>query len=452
MLPVSPKTARGPGRGLRFRSPPKLGPKLPPAGLEDRVDLSRARPPEPASEQRLGEVALGLLSLGGVIAGGAAGARLLYQYPTVQTVDISSQELALEAAVYDGNTQGFSDLLVRNSYQVAPERPGQDRLLVNRTIQTQRGDQVIYDGSPVVLISFNGTFAHEPHRIPVMQQLGRELQSQGVNTASEDFKPAELVSRSITTHTGRPTRWSGPAYGVLQDIVRDPELNNNIQILSFPSEELEAFSDGDAWRQTRPVTLAGEIYRTAIGRPRNVEDALRAVREIQSQAREQGKSPTFVVISHSSGGTSAVKFAQRLGDTPLDLVTTIDPVKEAHFAFGEGLVELGKEGWEQGVAYLTDRLAGFRVERHTPTVRSRTQPGTLHTTSNVSEWVNFYQTSDLLGAKMGPQLGIHGSPVVGAENIHVEEAGEGGHGSIALEDSVGARILSELRERVRNAP
>ena len=262
-------------------------------------------------------------------------------------------------------------------------------------------------------------------------------------------KLLNIVGRSIESATGKESRWSGLHHGVLQSIVRDPQLNQNVQILTFPSEELEVLADKQAWREFGPIGFTRQVYDTATDRPANVEAAVRAVIEIQQQAREQGRDPKFVLLSHSSGGASSVKFVERMRgsvgeDVQIELAASIDPVKEAHFAVGEALRELGKEGLERAVQFLSGRNGS-----HTPTIRSRRQPRTLHTAGNVSEWVNFYQTADILGVKAGPQLGIQGSPVNGAENVVVNGLGAGGHGSIAIDGGVLDRIMSEIRERTQ---
>jgi hypothetical protein len=292
-----------------------------------------------------------------------------------------------------------------------------------------------------------------------MQQLTRDLQADGYDTSSNAFSPALLTSQAISNQTGEGTRWSGLGYGVLQDMMKDSELNNNVQVLSFPSEEIEALESSDAWKDVRPTSLARQIKRSVSGRPRGVDAAVQAVRDIQAQAAEQGKDPIFVVVSHSSGGRSAVKFAERLKDvrdpqtgrgTELDLAFTVDPVKEAHFAVLEAGKELGEEGLERGISAVTDYFFGVRFSLKEPTVRSRSQPKSLYRTGNSGEWVNFYQTKDTQGMKMSPRFGIHGSPVSGAENRRVDDVNSGGHGEIAIHPEVSQRFMAELRERVRD--
>ncbi|MCA9779027.1 MAG: hypothetical protein KC800_20000, partial [Candidatus Eremiobacteraeota bacterium] len=448
---LPPNHVRGPARFALRSSPPRLlsqdSPLVAEAPQEDLVELSKPNPEKTGFGRRLGQVALGVLGLSGAVVGTVGVVTGVAEVQRMRSCECETLSLG-EKPVFEGDIQQYSDALVRYSLERAPDCEGRHRVHTGRLIQSEDG-RVKYDGSEVVVIAFDGTFGHDPRRVPVMQQLTRELQAQGIDTQAPDFRPADIVGRSITSATGKDSRWSGLHHGILQQIVRDPELNQNVQLLTFPSEELEVLADKDAWKEFGPIGFTRQVYDTAVDRPANVEAALLAVTEIRQQALEQGRSPKFVVLSHSSGGASAVKFSERLQatlgeDVQIDLVASIDPVKEAHFAVGEALAELGAEGYERVVQFLTGRAGS-----HTPTVRSHSQPKTLHTTENVAEWINFYQTGDTLGIKAGPQMGIHGSPVSGAENVEVDGLGSGGHGSIAINGEVLNRVLGELRERLR---
>lgn len=453
-------TQRAPAWGVRsrmpqFSSPPPRPEKLEPASpnvASDSLEPASAKPPKTSFARRLGQVGLGLLGLTGAVVG-AAGAVTAYQHVRMSREVCPCVDISLEAPQFEGDVQTYSDALMRQSFLRAPSCRERDRHQVGQQLQSE-GGRIKYDGSKVVLISFDGTLTHEPRRVPVMQELGRNLQSQGYDTASDVFYPADIVGRSITNVTGEPTRWSGLSHGVIQDIVRDPELNQNIQLLSFPSEELEVLASPEAWKDVMPFELAGQFYNSATDKPQNVERALQAVIDIREQAKEQGRSPRFVVLSHSSGGAGAVKFTRRLqeklgDDVRIDLVGTIDPVKEAHFAVGEAAGELALEGLDRVQGLVTQWVGGVRVDGHTPAIRSNLQPGTLQATGNVIEWINFYQSNDVLGVKSGPQVGIQGSPVERAENVRLDDLGDGGHGSIAIDSRVKGRLLDELRERVR---
>lgn len=446
--------APGLGRFHKFSSPPpRLGSALPSIapGEVDSVEIAEAKPTKPGFLRRMGQAGLALLGLTGAVVG-AAGAVTVYQHLRA-TDEVCVCSEAAETPKFEGDVQAYSDALMRQTFQKAPSCQGLNRQEVGDLLLSE-GGRVKYDGSKVVLIAFDGTFSHEPRRVPVMQELSRNLQNQGWDTTVEDYRPADIVGRSITNVTGKPTRWSGLGHGVLQQIVKDPELNQNIQILSFPSEELEVLASPSAWKDIMPFELARQVYDTATDHPQNVERALQAVLDIRRQAQEQGLSPKFVILSHSSGGVSAVKLARRLQsqlgeDARIDLVATVDPVKEAHFAAGEAVEELAKEGVDRVRGAVAKWAGGVPTDGYTPAVRSTLQPETLQATPNVDEWVNFYQTSDILGVKAGPQMGIQGSPVSKAENIHFDDEGEGGHGSIAIDKRVTGRIIQELRERVR---
>lgn len=442
---------REPPRFALRSSPPPLASETPPpetpVGPADSVELSKPKPEKTSFARRLGQISLGLLSLSGAVVGTAGVVTGVAEIQRMQSCQCEAVSLS-EKPSFAGDIQEYSDALVRHSLERAPDCEGRHRVHTGRLLQSEDG-RVKYDGSNVVVIAFDGTFGHDPRRVPVMQELSRELQAHGIDTQSPDFRPADIVGRSIESATGKESRWSGLHHGVLQSIVRDPQLNQNVQILTFPSEELEVLADKQAWREFGPIGFTRQVYDTATDRPANVEAAVRAVIEIQQQAREQGRDPKFVLLSHSSGGASSVKFVERMResvgeDVQIELAASIDPVKEAHFAVGEALRELGKEGLERAVQFLSGRNGS-----HTPTIRSRRQPRTLHTAGNVSEWVNFYQTADILGVKTGPQLGIQGSPVNGAENVVVNGLGAGGHGSIAIDGRVLDRIMSEIRERTQ---
>lgn len=441
-------------RLYKYSSPPRLNKEPvtpPPIPNRDAMAGAKAKPAKKSFVHRLGQLGLGILGLAGGLLG-TAGAVTAVQHYRIATETCPCPTVNLEKPHFDGDVQKYSDALVRQSL----EKSGcnvRSRHEVGRLLQSENG-QVRYDGSKVVLIAFDGTFSYQPRRTPVMQELARTLQDEGFDTTSKDFRPTDIVNRSITTVTGEDTRWSGLGHGIFQEILRDPELNQNIQLLSFPSEEIEVLSGAEAWKDIMPFEMAGEIYRSATDRPQNVENAIQAVVDIQRQAAEQGLSPRFVVLSHSSGGTTAVKFAERLRATlgdevRLDFVATLDPVKEAHFAAGEAMGELA----QGGIGRALDKVAGWvgndRSTAHTPAIRSESQPNSLYVTGNANEWINFYQSNDILGIKTGPQVGIQGSPVKNAENIPMDDLGDGGHGAIAIDRRVLDRLVQELRERVR---
>jgi hypothetical protein len=71
-----------------------------------------------------------------------------------------------------------------------------------------------------------------------------------------------------------------------------------------------------------------------------------------------------------------------------------------------------------------------------PLIRHRSQPESLYRPSNVGSFLNYFQTQDTEGLKIRPEVGIHGSPVSGAENREIKDVGTGGHGEIAIHPEV----------------
>ena len=54
--------------------------------------------------------------------------------------------------------------------------------------------------------------------------------------------------------------------------------------------------------------------------------------------------------------------------------------------------------------------------------------------------------------KFGPQVGIQGSPVVGAVNREVSDVGTGGHGEIALDRNVESAFLRVVENARASSP
>lgn len=359
------------------------------------------------------------------------------------------------------NLKERASSLVRESLRKVPERDGRSRHLTNALVQSQSPGQPTktvakahYDGSPVVVIAFEGTGAFDARRPALMQRLGRELQASGQNTQDGRFHPERLVDEALTQERGRGAKWSGLSSGPLKTIVKDPELNSNVQWLSFPSEEAEILSDTEAYKNVSARRLISDIRRSSGGASQGINHALERVEEIAAEARKQGKSPKFVLLSHSSGGRTAVKFAEKLkrlknpstGENfKVETALTIDPVKEAH----EAMVEAGREVINKKAEELGNsvrELMGIPQRRvYPPNVGSRLQRKTLFHSDGVNKWVNFYQRTDTLGLKLDIRFGIHGSPVHRAENIEIKNTKDDGHGAIAYHPRVLRRVAEELR-------
>ena len=145
-------------------------------------------------------------------------------------------------------------------------------------------------------------------------------------------------------------------------------------------------------------------------------------------------------------------------------VMTIDPVREAHEAVGEAIVEIINKGTEHNAnrvragadAFLNFLLPGPSIDIvpqrkvYPPTVGFDDQKNSLYKTHNTEKFQSFYQRDDTEGLKLEwhPWLdfGIHGSKVEGADNIPVYGVGSSGHGNIATDEKVVKAFMNGLAE------
>lgn len=355
------------------------------------------------------------------------------------------------------------DKALAMSYDQVPHRPGVSRHALNRQLQTFNAEgtqnpqkQVSYNGADVVIIAFEGTGAFDARRAPVMQQAAQILSDQGLSLDDGGALYSE-VSNAIAAKESKNINWSGLATGPLASLLEDPEAQANTQWLSFPSEEFEVLAGGEILNNLDPQQLKREVLGSTVGVTPGISQAVQAMKEIQAQAQAQaqGKNPKFVVVSHSSGGRSTVKFLEKMKNQDFPLVMTIDPVREAHEAVGEALKEVYLyKGTEHNVNRLRSAANWLLPESmefdqkkvYPPMVRSHAQPESLYKPGNVDKMVNFYQKKDEEGLKM-PQVrfGIQGSPVQRAENIEIYDVGTSGHGEITYHQKVLTRFMSELK-------
>ncbi|MEO1173823.1 MAG: hypothetical protein AAFX94_17505 [Myxococcota bacterium] len=295
-----------------------------------------------------------------------------------------------------------------------------------------------------MVIAFEGTGAFEPRLAPGIAALTHTLRAAGYDTGA--LQPARWIEGALREETGTEPRWSGLAHGPRSALAQTPELEAQSQWFSFPSEELEFLASPDAYRDTSPHALAGEILRSSRGTSSGINSARAAVSAILAQAENRGvEPPRFVVVSHSSGGRSAVKFLEFTRDeADFALAFTVDPVREAHEAVAEAAGELAREGWERGLSWAQRNIGLSPSAVQEATVRSRSQPESLYRVGRIP-WVNYYQRADTDGLKMDPRFGIHGSPIHRAENIEVCALGASAHGEITYQPVVLQRFIGELR-------
>lgn len=336
-----------------------------------------------------------------------------------------------------------------------PARPGESRHSLNQRLQAETP----YQGAELVIIAFEGTGAFHPRCAPVMIAANAILKQQGLTSEPGRSAIHTQLSEAMSKHEGKDMNWSGLAVGPLSTLLDDPQMAASAQWLSFPSEEFEALAGGDALKQISLTESLKEAVLSSAGQTPGINQALHKLQEIQAQARAQGKDPQFVIVSHSSGGRSAVKFlekAKALKDQtgqPLNfpLVMTIDPVREAH----EAVLEAGKEWFNKGTEHNLNRVRGWidalpliEVEPkkvYPPLVRHRAQPESLYKPSNTGRFLSFFQRQDTEGLKMDPKFGIQGSPVKGAQNQEVHDVGSAGHGEIAYNPKVLKAFKTEMQ-------
>ncbi len=411
-----------------------------------------------------------------------------FEPQSVVLVPTSSQPLEtatpaqVKAAVEKATNQNYNQ--VNQAFH-------EDRHELNQRLQLQdpskpRSQENLtrYNGEDVVVISFEGTGAFEPRRLQIMQETAADLNSQGLK--SDDlFGP---TTAAIEGKKGKEANWSGLNKGVHTEILKDKELQERTRILSFPSEESELFRGEEvkkSWGKSyvidslkdgkNPITkIRSEIEKSYSGNTPGIDNALIAMRDIQAQAKAMGKSPKFVVIGHSSGGRSMVKFlekAKSLKDengnaVKFELALSIDPVREAHEAALEGLGKLANgftDKWiVKGTLHNLNRLIPFGnpipvPKSAVPTIGFMSQPGSLYAPSNVKpgKYLSFHQKADTEGLGMG--FGIYGSRVKGAINKQVfyqdkektEPLGAQGHGGISYSYTVKKAFTEGVRGILR---
>lgn len=436
-----------------------LAPSLSPGTL---VQHSPPRASAPQAEHSVSIPTEQLLSKSGKAGSAQARLELISQIAVPRQIASSEQvKQAVETAI-------------ERSFARVPTRAGESRHQLNQRLQAAPSDggptlnkQVHYDGSDVVIIAFEGTGAFDPRCAPIMQEAAEILQQQGLHSQPDKAAIHAQLSESLSKREGKAINWSGLAVGPLSTLLDNPELAARTQWLSFPSEEFEGLAGMEALKNVSLKQVLSEAVLSNEGETPGINNALHALRNIQAQALAQGKNPQFVIVSHSSGGRSAVKFLEKakgihdLNGQPLKfpLVMTIDPVREAH----EALLEAGKELLYKGTEHNLNRLRAVAdyipfvdtkpQKVYPPLVRHRSQPESLYAPGNVETFLSFYQLKDTEGLKLeSPKFGIQGSPVAGAVNQEIKDVGSSGHGQIAYNPKVVRTFEQQLRAVLTDKP
>jgi len=286
-----------------------------------------------------------------------------------------------------------------------------------------------------LILNFEGTGSYSPRTADLMNRFARCV------GASEMGKYFHYESKKIVSEVyGNAEKWSALQAGPLTQLSQQGDLSR-VNWLTFPSEETEILAEPASLRSYSG--LASNIY------PRGVAMALECFNSYMEDAKSKNIRPKVIVQGYSSGARSVVKFLEVLNNylppVQVDLMLTIDPVKEAHLAVSEVLEQIAGNANREiynAIPFTDD------VEIKAPNVWTRRQPDTLYKPSNVTRAVNFYQNVDSEGLKMAIKFGIHGSPIHHADlNLFInEDLSDDAHGLIATQEKVIAQILDEYRK------
>ena len=283
--------------------------------------------------------------------------------------------------------------------------------------------------SQALVINFAGTGAFNPRGFHVMREL---LSCYGDQELPENLKKKIFYSIAIQDRKANPEsyKWSGIEAGPMNQFFSDPFLKTKGKVLDFAvfaSEEAEVYGD------QKNISLKKIIVGNKT--PPGIAGAQACVTKYLAEAKKLSIKPKIIVLTHSSGGRSAVKFAERVKaqGVNLDLVFSMDPVKEAQKAMLE----------------VAGQYATFKKN---VAVHSRKQPDALYKTSNASRWVNVYQNVDTEGLKTKMKFGIHGSPVHEADkNVYIKDGmGSAAHGEIAYSPETTNIFIEEMKTLLKD--
>lgn len=334
---------------------------------------------------------------------------------------------------------------INRNFQQFPPLAGESRHDLNRRLQAD------YHGAELVVFAFEGTAEYEPRMNVVMQQAAKALRTQGLSTQGSEMTLQYATYKGLSQAMGHNPNWSGLLTGPLESLLQDPELEAKTQWFSFPSEEYEALSRITTL-QAIPLQQIFSLILAASHTP-GIDQALATLRKVQTQARSQGKAIQMVIVTHSSGIRSALKFIE-LADQHVPLLVSIDPVPEAQLALGEVYRQVQRHMTEQALNQVISWLDVLpltdlpRLQLHPPLLRQGLLPDSLVKPAHVSSLINFYQQQDTQGLRMQPQFGIHGSPIAGADNYKIHTVGTRGHSEISYAPEVCRAFVDQLKQLV----
>lgn len=380
--------------------------------------------------------------------------------PTAQSFNFQTQDISVIAqksiceTVKYIKTQNEFDLVIRA--MMAKQALELANISADRhQVAEHLNDCTPEKDSKALVINFAGTGGFNPKSFDVMTDF--------MSCFAENKLAPELnrnVFFSISTSQQKlhsaDYKWDAIEAGPLNLFASDSFLKTQAKFLdfaTFASEETELIADPThlSWEQLKKIPE--EISRSTGGTPKGISMAMSCIQKYLTTARGLGIKPKIIVLTHSSGARSAVKFAENLKqmtnpltnkkDYKLDLVLSMDPVKEAHEAF--------KEVASQYAGRISDRILDYIpfVDRPDKPINiwTREQPASLYKPSNTSRWVNVYQNSDTDGIKGQIKFGIGGSPIANADYNDFINTGLGtdGHGAITSHYETNQLFISEMK-------
>lgn len=291
------------------------------------------------------------------------------------------------------------------------------------------------DDSKGLVISFEGTGSYDPKTFDLYRKLVGCLT---VSEVEPNIKKSlyYLLRKFIKTKKREP-RWGGISAGPHAQFLKDKEIRKEmkgLQFVSFPSEESELLDGPNGLSMGNLKKIASDYSSSTAGAPKGIANAVKCTAKYLKTAKEKKLNPKLMILTHSSGGRSAVKFAEFLKDAKIiiDFVFSMDPVKEAHEAVKEVV-----EQYSGNAVRDLERKFSDDVPKNKPVnVWTRSQPKSLYKPSNVITWVNVYQSVDTLGLKGPVEFGIRGSPIYKADvNEYIKDGlGNDAHGGICYHD------------------
>lgn len=297
------------------------------------------------------------------------------------------------------------------------------------------------ENSKALVIAFEGTGAYEPLIPAIMNDVNKCL------SRKSPIEVKKFVLRTIKNiideNQSHEQKWSGLMSGPLSEIVK-MNGGENIDWYSFPSEEVEQLAGLEMISQTSLSQLVEDIQHSVNSNPKGIQNARICIRKYLLKSITLGVQPKIVLMSHSSGGRSLVKFAEHIRknlNIEVDLAFSIDPVIEAHHAIEEVVPQ--KIG--EPLRYLRWRFTGGPYPYSA--VWSRDHRSKLYMPSNVKKHLSFYQNKDRLGLKLGGdamRFGIHGSRMYDADNTYIKGLGIDAHGAICYNKQVLSKFNNEI--------